>query len=187
MLNAFDICITVLAISLAILGFREGFVRSALKLVGFIASIMIVSMLTDVIHSFADMFPGIPRQLAVVVVFIAAVAAGTIIVHIAAAFLHKIIHMTPAGFIDSGLGTAFGILKAFIFGGILAIALSFSPDGTFIKQQYENSVSARHLVSFISETIPYVNRFTPYYKQLTPEISDPEQNQNGKRIPSDII
>ena len=100
--------------------------------------------------------------------------------------------MTPAGFIDNGLGCALGIIKSLFLCGLAAIVISFAPPGGFLKNQYESSLTAKHLVAFISETIPLVKKaVTPYYRRITPEPHEPEpeseQKQDDRTIPPDLI
>ncbi len=181
MLNGFDIFFAVVTIGFAILGFREGFVKSILNLIGFVAAVIVVLAFSQTIFAIAELIPVLPHALSAFILFITAVVACTVIVHIIASFVQKLVHMTPAAFIDNGLGCAFGIVKALVLGGIVAFVLSCAPQGSFVRLQYDNSVSAPHLVTFIAESIPFISRLTPYYPSFTPEPSEPEQKQNEQR------
>jgi len=185
--NVFDIFVVVVIVGLAILGFREGLVRGALKLGGFIVLIVAMALFSAPIMSIADMLPMLPRNIAIPLVFLIILAAGTCIIHFAALLLHKLIHMTPAGFIAYGLGCAFGIIKALFLNGLLAIIISCAPPGSFFRNQYETSFSAKPLVAFISETIPIVkNALVPYYQRFAPPPPEPERKRD-EILPPNII
>jgi len=183
----FDIFVVIVVVGLAIFGFREGLVRGALKLGGFIALIVAMALFSAPIMSVADVLPMLPRNIAIPLVFLVILAAGTAIIHFVAHLLHKLIHMTPAGFIDYGLGCAFGIIKALILNGLLAIVISCAPPGSFFRNQYDTSYSAKPLAAFISETIPFVNNaLVPYYQRFTPSPPEPERKRD-EILPPNII
>lgn len=155
-MNLFDLLVVILVVYLGFTGFREGLVRGGVKLAGFLLTVLAVSFLSGDITRFAAGLDGIPRYLAVPAVFFAVFAALTILFSIIAEILHRTVHLTPLGAIDSGLGTVFGILKALFISGILALVLSFLPGRAELHRQYATSRVAPKLVSFVGKTIPAV-------------------------------
>jgi len=188
MANAFDILVFIVTVGLAVLGFREGLVRGVIKLVGFIALIVFMGVFAKRITELAELVDAVPRHIMAPAMFIVILITGLIIVHVVALLLYKLVHMTPAGFVDSGLGCGLGIVKALLLCGLLALALSFAPDDSFLRKQYESSVSAPALVSLLSETVPIIRRAVePYYRILPPETPDTEDNRDNGTVPRDII
>ena len=187
MINVFDILIVIIVIGLAISGYREGLVRGAVKLAGFIITIVITAAMSGHIVRLSRSIEFIPHEIAIPVLFVIFFTAGIIGFHLLAKVLHDLIHMTPVGFIDSGLGCAFGILKALLVGAVLALALSFAPHGTFFDGQYRTSRTAQPLVRLLSETIPFVKRtIKTMYKHDAPQ-HDHENEKNEKSLPENFI
>lgn len=156
MFNVFDIVILVIVAGSAVGGFREGLVRGVIKLVGMVIVLIAMSVFAGTITSLAERLTLFPPEIMVPLTFILLFAIAMAALHFLAEFLHKLIHMTPAGFVDSGLGTAFGVLKALLLGGLLALLLSYAPRGGFLNRQYVESHTAGPLRSFLAETIPFV-------------------------------
>ncbi|MCD6308694.1 MAG: CvpA family protein [Candidatus Latescibacteria bacterium] len=188
MANAFDIMVFIVTVGMAVLGFREGLVRGVIKLAGFIALIVFMGIFAKRITGLAELVDAVPRHIMAPAMFILILVAGSILIHVVALFLHKLVHMTPAGFVDSGLGCGLGIVKALLLCGLLALALSFAPDDSFLGKQYDSSSSAPVLVSLLSETVPIIRRAVePYYRILPPEKPDMEDNLRNGTVPRDII
>lgn len=190
MLNVFDLFVAVVTIGLAVIGFREGLVRGAIKFAGFIALVILLTASIGKILTLTDKVTFLPQPLTVLAVIVVLLVLGMTVLHIIAKTLHELVHMTPAGFIDNGLGAAFGILKSLLLCGLLAIVLSLAPRGGFLRAQYEQSVSAAHLVGFMSETVPFIRDIIhPYYHRLAPEPVAPEQNghERPQAAPHDFI
>ena len=188
MVNIFDLLVLILTLFLTVSGYLEGFLRGAIKLVGFIAVIFLMALFSGHIAEAAlkitFLSPGISIPLAFLVILI----VGTGVFHLIAYMVHKIVQMTPVGFIDSGLGCVFGVIKALLLTSLIATAISLAPDGSFFKNQYDNSASAKHLVTLLSETVPLVKKSViPLYRRYIPAPVEPEQKQDDKTIPSDII
>ena len=186
-MNVFDILIVIIVIGLAVSGYREGLVRGAVKLAGFIITIVITAAISGRIVQLSRSIEFIPHEIAVPVLFVIFFIMGIIGFHLLAKILHDLIHMTPVGFVDSGLGCAFGILKALLVGAVLALALSFAPHDTFFDGQYRTSRTAQPLVRLLSESVPFVKRtIKTLYKHDTPQ-HDHENEKNGKSLPENII
>lgn len=188
MINSFDLFVVVVTAGLAILGFREGLLRGAVRLIGFIALVAALAILVGPVAVFADSVDFIPRYIMVPLFVIVFLVLGLVVIHLVSEVLHKIVHMTPAGFIDYSLGCAFGIIKALIVCGLLSIALSLAPPGGFFRTQYEESASAGRLVQFISEMIPPVKTMIQsYYRRFAPPSQKPDSNDHENRKSSKII
>ena len=188
MINVFDVFVLLIIIGLGISGYREGLVRGAIKLGGFVITIAVLALCSDTIilriHEFGLSSTPLVVPLTFIILFIIGMVGFTVLAEV----LHGMIHMTPVGFIDSGLGTAFGILKALLLGGIFALALSLSPPDTFFRDQFRTSQTAAPLLQVLSETVPFVkSSVQSLYKRipLTPE--KPEKNENKEDIVPDNI
>jgi len=177
--NLFDVFVVVVTTGLAVLGFREGLVRGAIKLAGFLFVLLLLGMFAGEIVDFAGGFHRIPRQGAVPLAFVLLLVLGTVVVHVLAHFVHKLVHMTPVGFIDNGLGCAFGILKALLLCGLAALLLSFAPPGSFLRNEYESSRSAEFLAGMLLETIPFARKYAP--------LDSPHEKRHHDTLPQDYI
>lgn len=187
MFNFFDIFVVIVTLGLAISGFREGLLRGAVKLAGFIAIIVILALFSKQIAGLDYLIGKIPSKIAVPIIFIALFIVATIAFHILAEVLYKLIKLTPIKFIDSGLGCMFGILKALILCGILAFILSFAPSESFFNNQYKNSNTAKTLRSFICGTIPVMKSLIPLYQKQVPIPGEQENKKNEEHYPQNII
>ena len=187
MLNLFDIFLVIVTLGLAISGFREGLLRGAVKLAGFIATIIIMAVFSKHITGTAYLIGEIPSKIAVPIVFIAFFVIATVGFHILAEVLYKLIKITPIKFIDSGLGCMFGILKALFLSGILALILSFAPPGSFFHKQYRTSNTAETMKNFICGTIPVFKSLIPLYQKHIPLQRDQDKKKDEEFNPNNVI
>lgn len=188
MINYFDIFVVIVTLGLAILGLIEGLVRGTIKLAGFIALLILIFMFFNRIIAMANRITILPQNIMIPLVFFVILIAGICVIHLIANVLHKLVHLTPIGFIDHGLGCALGILKALFLNGILALVISLTPPGSFLKNQYDTSVSADHLVTFISQTFPLIKKaVVPYYRRFSPQLPEPLEKQENGTIPENFI
>ena len=188
MVNFFDLFVVVATVGLAILGFREGLVRGAIKLAGFIAIVLIAAAFSHQIIDTAVLIPALPTEISVPLAFVIVLITGSLVVNLIAHLLHRIIHMTPVGFVDSGLGCAFGVVKAVLLNGLLALVISLSPPGNFLRSQYDSSLTAHHLANLISETVPFIKKSViPYYQRLSPIPHEQEQKKQDGTTSQDFI
>ncbi|MHB9027339.1 MAG: CvpA family protein [Candidatus Latescibacterota bacterium] len=180
-MNLFDLLVILLAILLGIAGFREGLIRGGVKLAGFLITIIILALFAGNITRFAVGLERVPHWLAVPALFFAVMLALSIFFTIIAETLHRTVHLTPLGTIDSGLGTVFGVLKGIFVAAILALILSFLPGPDYLKRQYETSRTAPKLVSLISKTIPVAAgagmKILKYFSLPAPPERDEPQKQ----------
>lgn len=185
-MNLFDLCIILLAVLMGVSGWHEGLVRGGVKLIGFILTIIVVSVCAAQIMEFARGIEGIPSRLAIPIVFIGVFIAGSILFAVLAEALRKVVHLTPLGLADSGLGMLFGAVKALFIAGIVALIFSFMPAKGALKVQYEQSRFGSCLAQLVKKTIPaattagigILKHFTPSSAPESPvKPSTPEQQK----------
>jgi uncharacterized membrane protein required for colicin V production len=176
-MNLFDLCIILLAVLMGVSGWHEGLVRGGVKLIGFLLILVALSVCAGQITEFARGIEGIPSRLAIPIVFIGIFIAGSILFAVLAEALRKVVHLTPLGLADSGLGMLFGAVKAFFIAGIVALVFSFMPAHGALKTQYEHSRFGNCLAELVKKTIPaatsagigILKYFTPPAKPGSPE------------------
>jgi|GEM_PF-3531483 uncharacterized membrane protein required for colicin V production len=169
MVNYFDILVVIITLGLAVSGFFEGLVRGVIKLAGFIAVIIFMSLFSDIVIELSVEFVNLPPQIAIPLVFFFFFATSAIVVYFLAEILHGIIKITPLRIIDSGFGSVFGVLKAFCITGILAMLLSFTTPGTFLNDQYVSSRSGRPLNDMFGAVVPFLkSEIIPIYRKYVP-------------------
>ena len=186
-MNFFDLLVILLVIGLGISGYREGLLREAVKLAGFIITILVLAVFSDRIIHWAHDFRFMSPKIAVPLAFIIILISGLVAFSILAGILHKLVHMTPVGFIDSGLGSAFGVLKALLLGGVIAIMLSMTPPGSFLKGQFGTSRTAGPLVQLLSESIPFVKKTVNSLYRLFPSLPEIPEKENHEDVEHDLI
>jgi len=188
MLNYFDLFVIIVTLGFAVYGFREGLLRGAVKLAGFIAIIVFMVLFSDKIVNACFLIEILPTKISIPLIFIAIFVIASIAFYFLAEILHKLIKITPVRFIDSGLGCMFGILKALFLNGILAILLSFATPGTLLNYQYETSHTGKTLKSFMYITIPYMkSTIISMYQRYIPMPEEQEKKEDEKIILPDVI
>jgi membrane protein required for colicin V production len=185
MINFFDIFILIVVIGLGVAGFIEGFVRSIVKLAGFLAVIALLAALSENICAVGRRIHFLPSTVALPLAFVILFIIGMIVVALVAKTLHAVIHLTPLGFVDSGLGAAFGVLKALLVGGLVALILTQNPGGSFLQQQVTNSTTGRPLIGLLSGVLPFVRSAVGSFRPSEPE-PEPENN-NGTTDTNNLI
>ncbi|MFC1551795.1 CvpA family protein [Candidatus Latescibacterota bacterium] len=169
MVNYFDILVLIIMLGLAVSGFFEGLIRGVIKLIGFIAVIVFLSLFSDIVIEMAVDLVNLPAQIAVPLVFFLFFATSAVVVYFIAEILHELIKLTPIRIIDSGLGSVFGLLKAFCITGILAMLLSFTSPGTFLNDQYVSSRSGVPLNDLFGTVVPFLkSEIIPIYRKYIP-------------------
>ena len=156
MANLFDLMVVILAAGMCIAGLRDGFLRQAIKLCGFIVTLVLLAVFSRLLVNFALSFEHLPRAVSVTLVFGGVFLALMLVFHIAAAIVANLAALTPARFIDAGLGGALGMLKGLVVCGFLAGILSGAPNGSFFREQYVDSTFARPLRGVVMATVPFL-------------------------------
>ena len=191
-MNLFDLFVILLVVLMGVSGWREGLVRGGVKLIGFILTVIALSVCASQIEGFARGIESIPSRLAIPIVFVVVFIAGSVFFAVLAEALHKVVHLTPLGFVDSGLGTVLGAVKALFVAGIVALIFSFLPAQGKLKAQYEHSRFGSGLVRMVQKTIPaatsagigILKNFTPPTPPVLPKKpSTPEKQKkrNGSK------
>ena len=187
MVNYFDILVLIITLGLAVAGFFEGLIRGVIKLAGFIAVIVFMSLFSDTIIEIVIETVNLPPKIAIPLVFLLIFSCSSIAVYFVAEILHKIIKLTPVRIIDSGLGIAFGLLKAFCITGILAMLLSFTSPETFLNNQYNTSQTAGPLTGLFYRAVPIMkSAIIPIYRKYAPVPPEKEQKEEKNDNPTVI-
>lgn len=156
MVNLFDIMVVILTIGLGVLGFREGFLREAVKLAGMFLTLIVLAVYSSPIVAIALSLDFLPPTLAILFLFGVLFALSVLSFNLLAILLSKLVSLTPVRFVDVGLGCGFGILKALFFCGFVALMLSLAPPNSFFLRQYEGSQFASPLGGFAQTTVPFL-------------------------------
>lgn len=128
----------VLALS-ALAAFARGIVRALIGLVawiaGFVGGLAFAPTLATFVPRFADA-PWLPLAIAFALIFVLAIVAGALI----AWPLRAVIHGAGLGFVDRGLGAAFGIVR----GGVFVLTFVLLGGWTTLPQRdwWQNSLLA---------------------------------------------
>ena len=187
-MNYFDLFVIIVTLGLAVSGFLEGFIRGVVKLAGFIAVIVLMALFSGNIINLVVLTVKLPPKIAIPLVFIVIFTVAAVVIHFIAELLHRLIKFTPIRFIDSGLGSIFGILKALFINGILAMLLSFTSPGTFLNNQYRSSYTGKTLNDLLYWTIPIMkSAITPMYRKYVPIPKEQEKKEDEKIISPKVI
>lgn len=186
-MNILDTIVILLILVLGIVGFREGLVRGAVKLAGFIITVVAMAVFAEPVGKLAGWLPLVPHKAAVILTFLTVFILGSILFAILGNILRKIVHLTPLGMLDSGMGTLFGILKAVFLGGILALLFSLMPQNSIWNKHYGSSLSGPPLTRLISRSIPVITAGgIKLFKHFSREPVYPEPRKKP-HAPSNII
>jgi len=188
MINFFDLFAAIVTIGLAVWGFKEGILRSVIKLAGLIAALVLITVFSQAIVELALSVEQIPGKLSVPLFFMAIFALATILFHYLAELIHKVIAFSPVRFIDSGLGCLFGMLKSLLLNGVLALLLSLAPPGSFLNTQYAESHTAKTLNTLFVAAVPYVrSTIETLFNRYQNSPDAPEKKDNEPEEPQQII
>ncbi|GIK88326.1 MAG: CvpA family protein [Burkholderiales bacterium] len=138
-MTLFDVAVVaVLALS-ALLAYARGIVRSLIGLVawvaGFVAGLAFAPVLAQLGPAMPD-HPLLPQAVAFVVVFVLAIVAGALI----AWPLRALVHGAGLGFVDRGLGGAFGVARGVLL--VLAFVLVGGLSALPQRDWWQNSALA---------------------------------------------
>jgi hypothetical protein len=187
-MNLLDLTVTLLAILLGIAGFREGLVRGFVKLAGFVIAVCALAAFAGPLVHLGQSIPLLPNIIAVPLVFVLVLVACMIVSGLIGEMVSGMVHLTPLGFVDSGFGTAFGVLKAVLIAGIIAFVLSLGPRGGFFYGQYASSRTGPGLARFVTHAIPFVaSAGTGLIRHFTPRPSPGSSPPVHQGLPSNAI
>ena len=157
-MNLFDLMVVLLVVLHGAMGFREGLVKGLVSLAGLFLTVVLLALFAGEITGLAKTVPLVPDAVAVPLAFVVLLVAGIILSAVIGAVLSGMIHVTPLGFVDNGLGTALGILKALFVAAIIAYPLSLAPKSGFFGGQFVSSQFAPGLASLAKGIIPFATR-----------------------------
>lgn len=188
MINYFDLFAAIVTIGLAVWGFREGIIRGVIKLAGFFLVLALLAVFSSYIVETALTIDQLPGKVTIPVFFVLAFALGTILFHYLAELGHKLTSFSPVKIIDSSLGCLFGMFKAALLNGLLALILSLTPPDSFPGKQYAESQTAKTFNTMLAAVIPFVKStvepLIDTYKAL-PDV--PDEQKNEQTAPRQII
>ena len=191
MANLFDLGVLVLVVIFGMFGFRDGLIKGAVKLAGFIAILVLLTVYSDQITALAISMDLMPPQFAVPIAFVVLFCLGVIAVHVIALALSGAVALTPAHGLDVGLGCAFGILKALFLGGLVALALSYGNPDSLINRQYRTSRFAIPLHQFVITTFPLLRTAAvsiyQRFEESLPDIEHEPPDYLNDADPADFI
>ena len=149
----FDIAIIGVVALSALIAFFRGIVRSLIGLAawvaGFIAGIAFAPVIATWLPAFPE-YPLLPYVLAFVIVFILAIVAGALI----AGPLHAVIHKAGLGFVDRGLGFAFGIARGALLVLVFVLLGGLTPLAE--RDWWQNSLLAPPFESAALSLVPFL-------------------------------
>ncbi len=157
-MNLFDLMVVFLVVLHGAMGVREGLVKGLVNLTGLFLTVVLLSLFAGEITGIAKTVPVVPDAVAVPLAFVLLLIAGIILSKVGGALLSGVIHVTPLGFVDNGLGTALGILKALLVAAIIAYPLSLAPGNGFFGGQFVSSQFAPGLARLARGIIPFATR-----------------------------
>ena len=138
-MTGFDLAIIGVVALSALIAFLRGIVRSLIGLVawvaGFIAGIAFAPAVATLLPQFPE-YPLLPYAIAFVLIFLAAIVVGALV----AWPLHAVIHKAGLGFVDRGLGFAFGVVRGVLV--ILAFVLVGGLSPLAERDWWQNSLLA---------------------------------------------
>ena len=157
-MNLFDIMVVLLVVLYGAMGFREGIVKGLFSLGGLCVTVALLALFAGEIAGFSRGLPFLPDSVAVPMAFIVLLVAGIVVSAVAGTVLSGMIHVTPVGFVDYGLGTALGILKALLVASIIAYPMSCASKDGFFGGQFASSQFAPGLARMAKDVVPFAAR-----------------------------
>ena len=179
MINFFDILVVVLVVLHGIAGFREGLLRGVVKLAGFAAVAAGLFLFAGPISDAAENLP-MPSSVAIPLAFVVLLILGMVVCSLAAEMVGKMVHLTPLGFVDSGFGVAFGMLKALLVAGMLAFLLSCTPKDGFLHSQCASSRTAPGRARCVNAAVPFAARTGKALAERFAPLAAPDAPSPGK-------
>ena len=125
-MTGFDLAIVGVVALSALIAFLRGIVRSLIGLMawiaGFVAGVAFAPSAATLLPASPD-YPFLPYIIAFVIIFLLTIVAGALI----AWPLHAVIHKAGLGFVDRGLGFAFGVLRGVVVVLVFVLVGGLSP------------------------------------------------------------
>ncbi|WP_073508104.1 CvpA family protein [Streptobacillus notomytis] len=153
-----DILIIILTLFFVIMGYKNGFVKSAFNLIKLVIVIYFTPIFLPTVELIANIKADnvIVRYSAYVVIFLVLYLLVSLLINI----LTKLIGMTPLGIINKLLGVVFGLVKASIIIILSIIIMLFASNkSNNVKEVLESSI----LIEYISINSGAYNSLFPEF------------------------
>ncbi|MEO6694141.1 MAG: CvpA family protein [Ignavibacteria bacterium] len=166
-MNTLDIIIAILVLIPALLGIKNGFLKSIFSLAGIVAGLFLATRYNDDIVSLLGFINANPKVLSLIS-FIAIIVLTYAIFNYIANKISKFNFVTNT--IDKVLGGALGLLKGLIFASLLLI-LTTNTFSFFSKEIIADSKFYSSVVKIAPDVYNYIVKFFPdaktFYENLT--------------------
>ncbi|MBL8007330.1 MAG: CvpA family protein [Ignavibacteria bacterium] len=166
-MNKPDIIISVIILIPALIGLKNGFLKSIFSLAGIIAGLFLATRYNDKITS-ALSFLKTDEKLLSILSFITIIILTYFIFSYAAGKLSRINPVATAA--DKLLGISFGILKGLIVASLLLILLENTLN-IFTKIETESSVLYRKVITVAPDIYDYMKMYFPDAKEFYDELN----------------
>ncbi|WP_156300300.1 CvpA family protein [Streptobacillus canis] len=172
-----DILIVVLVLFFVIMGYKNGFVKSAFNLIKLVIVVYFTPMFLPTVELLTNIKADniIVRYIAYIIIFIILYFIVSIIINI----LTKLINITPFGIVNKLLGAMFGLIKSSIIIVLTIIILLFTATKVEkAKEILDDSI----LVEYISIYSGKYNALFPgFIKYKLDEFREENLEKNFKR------
>ncbi|OPX32665.1 MAG: hypothetical protein B1H40_01925 [Candidatus Latescibacteria bacterium 4484_181] len=176
-MNWVDAIILFILIFSIVKGWRRGFFRSLIGLVGFFLSVFLATSYLYWAKGLILRFFSLPSGVAALIGFLIIFLVLLALFHIIGSMVQRIVHLTPIGILDTLGGMGLGLLAGGIIASLLLLFLSILPLPEEVSCQIEESPLARSTRNIA----PYV---FGKLKEEFPEIKD-EVNRKLLQSPLD--
>lgn len=166
-MNKPDIIISVIILIPALIGLKNGFLKSIFSLAGIVAGLFFATRYNDKITS-ALSFIKTDEKFLSILSFIAIIILTYFIFSYAAGKLSRINPIATAA--DKLLGILFGMLKGLIVASLLLI-LSENTLNIFTKNETDSSVLYSKVISVAPGVYDYIKKYFPDAKEFYDELN----------------
>jgi membrane protein required for colicin V production len=161
-LTFLDLIILIIILIGFILGFKDGFVRKIIGLLGFIGAVILAALFYEKLGTFIESFTGIEIYLSKIVAGVTIFLAVMILVSLLKRWVH------PYDKVNNLMNQLFGgvigaIQISFFLSAVLFLLRIFEvPD----KQTIKSSLLYSKAYDLLPSTIDFLNNYTPKTKEL---------------------
>lgn len=122
-MNVLDIIILVCCVPAIIGGFSKGFVSQAISLVALVLGVWLSFKFSGVVGEWLGTYFDLPDTVMHVIAFAVILILVILVLSLLGKALEAILKVVMLGWLDKLLGVVFGVVKAFLFAGLLIILL----------------------------------------------------------------
>ncbi|HMS63949.1 MAG TPA: CvpA family protein [Ignavibacteria bacterium] len=166
-MNKLDIIIFTIVLIPALLGLKNGFLRSIFALIGIITGLFLATVYNDKLSSFLGFLKTDPKLLSIMSFVIIIVFTYIVFVTIAGK-ISRFNFITKT--LDKILGVCFGILKGFIIASLILL-LSTSTINFFSKKEIETSKFYSSVINIAPDVYNYIQIYFPNAKEFYDELN----------------